>query len=51
MTTNEKANARLTRGLLAKGMHASGIMTAYEKIALRHFAGIGATIATHSPEN
>ena len=55
MTTNEKTNARLTRELLemAKGMHASGIMTdaAYEKITMRHFAGVGTTTVTHSSKN
>jgi hypothetical protein len=54
MTTNEKTNTRLTRELLemAKGMHASGIMTdaAYEKITMR-FAGVGTATVTHSSKN
>jgi putative transcriptional regulator len=47
MTTKKKTNARLTKELLemAKGMHASGIMTdaAYEKITMRHFEGVSTT--------
>jgi putative transcriptional regulator len=47
MTARKKANARLTKELLemAKGMHASGIMTdaAYERITMRHFEGISTT--------
>jgi putative transcriptional regulator len=47
MTTKKKTNARLTKELLemAKGMHASGIMTeaAYEKITMRHFEGVRTT--------
>jgi putative transcriptional regulator len=48
MTTKKKANARLTKELLemAKGMHASGIMTdaAYEKITMRHLGDTGVSV-------
>jgi putative transcriptional regulator len=47
MTARKKTNTRLTKEMLemAKGMHASGIMTdaAYEKITMRHFEGASAT--------
>jgi len=47
MTARKKTNTRLTKEMLemAKGMHASGIMTdaAYEKITMRHFEGFSAT--------
>ena len=47
MTAKKKTNARLTKELLemARGMHASGIMTdaAYEKITMRHFEDAGTT--------
>jgi putative transcriptional regulator len=47
MTTKKKTNTRLTKELLemAKGMHASGIMTdaACEKITMRHFEDVCTT--------